>query len=127
MPTRSMPAWKMQPFFAAATAGNRGRNWPDCGAMDRGRAGSRGAGGHGSGPRWQPGGGGLCLHTIILDPSDPQRIFIAISSAGAFRTDDGGATWKPINRGLHSLYIPDPAAEVGHCVHHIAMNPKRPG
>jgi len=82
--------------------------------------------GHGSGPHWQPGAGGLCLHTILLDPSNPQRIVIAISAAGAFRTDDGGETWKPINRGLHSKYIPDPTAEVGHCVHHIAMNPARP-
>ena len=69
----------------------------------------------------------MCLHTIILDPSNPQRMYIAISAAGAFRTDDGGASWKPINRGLRSQYIPDPNAEVGHCVHHIAMNPKRPG
>ena len=83
--------------------------------------------GHGTGPKWQPGAGGMCLHTVILDPSDPKRIYIAISAAGAFRTDDGGATWKPINKGLHSLYIPDPTAEVGHCVHHVAMNPKRPG
>jgi photosystem II stability/assembly factor-like uncharacterized protein len=88
------------------------------------RAGLRG---HGSGPDWQPGAGGMCLHSIILDPSDPARIFIAISAAGAFRTDDSGATWKPINRGLHSLYIPNPTAEVGHCVHHIAMHPARPG
>jgi photosystem II stability/assembly factor-like uncharacterized protein len=83
--------------------------------------------GHGTGPMWQPGAGGMCLHTIILDPSDPQRIYIAISAAGAFRTDDGGATWRPINRGLYSKYIPDPTAEVGHCVHHVAMNPSRPG
>ena len=83
--------------------------------------------GHGTGPGWQPGAGGMCLHTIILDPKNPNRIFIAISAAGAFRTDDGGKTWKPINRGLHSQYIPDPKAEVGHCVHHIAMNPSRPG
>ena len=83
--------------------------------------------GHGTGPHWQPGAGGMCLHTVILDPSDPQRIYIAISAAGAFRTDDGGKTWKPINRGLRSQYIPDPNAEIGHCVHHIAMNPKRPG
>jgi photosystem II stability/assembly factor-like uncharacterized protein len=83
--------------------------------------------GHGTGPKWQPGAGGMCLHTIILDPSNPQRMFIAISAAGAFRTDDGGKTWKPINRGLRSQYIPDQDAEVGHCVHHIAMNPKRPG
>ncbi|HEV8048772.1 MAG TPA: exo-alpha-sialidase [Terriglobales bacterium] len=83
--------------------------------------------GHGTGPKWQPGAGGLCLHTIILDPSNPKRMFIAISAAGAFRTDDGGNTWKPINQGLRSPYIPDPKAEIGHCVHHVAMNPKRPG
>ena len=83
--------------------------------------------GHGTGPGWQPGAGGMCLHTIILDPKNPNRIFIAISAAGAFRTDDGGKTWKPINRGLYSQYIPDPRAEVGHCVHHVAMNPSRPG
>jgi photosystem II stability/assembly factor-like uncharacterized protein len=83
--------------------------------------------GHGTGPKWQPGAGGMCLHTIILDPSDPQRMYIAISAAGAFRTDDGGETWKPINKGLYSKYIPNPTAEIGHCVHHIAMNPKRAG
>jgi photosystem II stability/assembly factor-like uncharacterized protein len=82
--------------------------------------------GHGSGPAWQPGAGGMCLHTILLDPSNSNRIFIAISSAGAFRTDDGGKTWQPINRGLHSQYIPNPTAEVGHCVHRIAMNGSRP-
>jgi photosystem II stability/assembly factor-like uncharacterized protein len=82
--------------------------------------------GHGSGPHWQPGAGGLCLHTIIQDTSNPERIFIAISAAGAFRTDDAGKTWRPINRGLHSQYIPDPTAEVGHCVHHIAMHRSRP-
>ena len=83
--------------------------------------------GHGTGPKWQPGAGGMCLHIIILDPSNPQRMFIAISAAGAFRTDDGGKTWKPINQGLRSQYIPDPTAEIGHCVHHVAMSPSRPG
>jgi len=83
--------------------------------------------GHGTGPKWQPGAGGMCLHTVILDPSNPQRMFIAISAAGAFRTDDGGKTWKPINQGLRSQYIPDPTAEIGHCVHHVAMHPSRPG
>ncbi|HXY03522.1 MAG TPA: exo-alpha-sialidase [Terriglobales bacterium] len=83
--------------------------------------------GHGTGPKWQPGAGGMCLHTIILDPSNPKRMWIAISAAGAFRTDDGGNTWKPVNRGLRSQYIPDQTAEVGHCVHHIAMNTSRPG
>ncbi len=82
--------------------------------------------GHGSGPQWQPGAGGLCLHTVLLDPVDRNRIFIAISAAGAFRTDDGGATWRAINRGLKSQYIPDADAEVGHCVHRIAMHRSRP-
>jgi len=82
--------------------------------------------GHGTGSGWQPGAGGLGLHTIILDPKNPQRIFIAISAAGAFRSDDAGATWKAINQGLRSEYIPDPTAEVGHCVHHVAMHPARP-
>lgn len=81
---------------------------------------------HGSGPHWQPGAGGLCLHTIVLHPSDPKRIFVAISAAGSFRTDDGGQTWRPINRGLKSEYLPDGEAEVGHCVHRIALHPQRP-
>jgi len=76
---------------------------------------------------WQPGAGGMCLHTIVLDRSHPQRIFIAISAAGVFRTDDAGKTWRPMNRGLHSKYeLPDPDAEVGQCVHRIAMHPSRP-
>ena len=79
-----------------------------------------------SGSLWQPGAGGMCLHTILLDPADPKRIFVAISSAGAFRSDDAGATWRPINRGLVSEQIPDPKAEVGHCVHNLAMHPSRP-
>ncbi|MHB1862454.1 MAG: WD40/YVTN/BNR-like repeat-containing protein [Gemmatimonadaceae bacterium] len=82
--------------------------------------------GHGTGPKWQPGAGGMCLHTILIDPTNPQRIFIAISAAGAFRTDDGGETWKPINQGLRSEYIPDPKAEVGHCVHRLALHGSRP-
>ena len=82
--------------------------------------------GHGSGSRWQPGAGGMCLHTILLDPVDQRRMFAAISAAGVFRTDDGGATWRPVNRGLVSEGIPDPDAEVGHCVHRIAMHSSRP-
>jgi len=68
----------------------------------------------------------MCLHTILIDPLNPARIYIAISAAGAFRSDDRGQTWKPINRGLVSQYIPDPNAETGHCVHRIAMHPSRP-
>jgi len=94
-----------------------GKNWKEL-------AGLRG---HGSGMQWMPGAGGMGLHTILLDPTDPNRIYVAISAAGAFRSDDGGKTWKPINKGLQSQYIPDPEAEVGHCVHRIAMNPSRPG
>jgi photosystem II stability/assembly factor-like uncharacterized protein len=82
--------------------------------------------GHGSGSKWSPGAGGLCLHTILLDPTNSDRMFIAISAAGAFRTDDGGKNWTPINKGLHSQYIPDPAAEVGHCVHRLGMHRSRP-
>ena len=77
---------------------------------------------------WQPGAGGMCLHTIVQDRGNPNRIFVAISAAGAFRTDDGGETWKPINRGLKSPYeLPDADADVGHCVHNIALHPSRPG
>src|SRR5258708_7496335 len=82
---------------------------------------------HESGPAWQPGAGGMCLHTILQDPSHPERIFIAISAAGAFRSDDTGQTWRPINRGLRSEQIPNPTAEVGHCVHRLAMHRSRPG
>ena len=81
---------------------------------------------HGTGSKWQPGAGGLCLHTILLDPVKRDRMFIAISAAGAFRTDDGGSTWQAINQGLRSEYIPDPKAEVGHCVHRIAMHRSKP-
>ena len=79
------------------------------------------------GELWQPGAGGMAVHTILLDPVNPRRMYVAISAAGAFRTDDAGTTWKPINRGLKSNYeLPDPDAEVGHCVHRIAQHPARP-
>jgi photosystem II stability/assembly factor-like uncharacterized protein len=93
-----------------------GQNWQELASL-------RNAKGH----LWQPGAGGMGLHTIVLDPVNPRRIFIAISAAGAFRSDDAGETWQPINRGLKSPYeLPDPTAEVGHCVHRIAMHPSRP-
>jgi photosystem II stability/assembly factor-like uncharacterized protein len=81
---------------------------------------------HGSGEKWQPGAGGMCLHTILLDPDGSERIFVAISAAGVFRSDDAGKTWRPSNRGLKSQYITDPDAEVGYCVHRIARHGSRP-
>ncbi|MGH2375790.1 MAG: WD40/YVTN/BNR-like repeat-containing protein [bacterium] len=93
-----------------------GQTWHELSAL-------RGAKGH----LWQPGAGGMCLHTILLDPRNPARMFVAISAAGAFGTDDAGKTWRPINRGLRSQGIPDANAEVGHCVHNLAMHPSRPG
>ena len=95
---------------------NGGKTWKELPALR-----------HTKGQLWQPGAGGMCLHTIILDPKNAKRMFVAISAAGAFRTEDGGETWKPITRGLKSQYeLPDPDAEVGHCVHHVAMHPSRP-
>ena len=81
---------------------------------------------HRSAPSWQPGAGGMCLHTLIVDPRQHDRMFAAISAAGAFRSDDAGQTWRPINKGLRSGGIPDADAEVGHCVHRIAQHPSRP-
>ena len=76
---------------------------------------------------WQPGAGGMAVHTILIDPTRRDRMYVAISAAGVFRTDDAGQTWHPMNRGLKSNYeLPDPNAEVGHCVHRIAMHPSRP-
>ena len=82
--------------------------------------------GHGSGSHWVPGAGGMGLHTMLLDPTNPRRMHVAISAAGVFRSDDAGVTWHPKNRGLRSDFMPDPTAEVGHCVHRIARHPSRP-
>jgi photosystem II stability/assembly factor-like uncharacterized protein len=82
--------------------------------------------GHGTGSQWTPGAGGMGLHTILLDPKHPDRIFVAISAAGAFRSDDAGKSWRPINKGLVSNFMPNPTAEVGHCVHRIALHPNKP-
>ena len=82
--------------------------------------------GHDTGVKWEPGAGGMCLHSIVLDPVNKERIYCAISAAGAFRSEDSGQTWKPINHGLVSDYIPNPTAEIGHCVHHIEIHPSNP-
>ncbi len=81
---------------------------------------------HQTGPQWQPGAGGMCVHTVMVDPTNADRVHVAISAAGVFRSEDGGGTWQPTNKGLHSEGIPDPNAEVGHCVHRIARHPSRP-
>ena len=93
-----------------------GKSWAELPALREHRTASE----------WAPGAGGMCLHTIVVDPQDKDRMYVAISSAGAFRSDDAGQSWKPINKGLRSNYIPDEDAEVGHCVHRIAMHPTRP-
>ena len=94
-----------------------GKSWQEVSGLRR----------HPTGPQWQPGAGGLCLHTVLLAPDDPHRMYAAISAAGAFRSDDGGKSWRPVNRGLKSEgFLPEPDAEVGHCVHRLAMNPARP-
>jgi photosystem II stability/assembly factor-like uncharacterized protein len=95
---------------------NGGKSWKEL----------RGLRGHDSGPKWMPGAGGMCLHTILLDPAKPGRITIAISAAGVFRSDNNGKTWRPSNKGLVSPQMPDPTGEVGHCVHRIACHPSRP-
>jgi photosystem II stability/assembly factor-like uncharacterized protein len=81
---------------------------------------------HSSADRWAPGAGGLCVHTILLDQKSNKPEYVAISSAGTFKSADGGETWRPINKGLHSNFMPDPTAEIGHCVHHVARHPSRP-
>jgi hypothetical protein len=93
-----------------------GRSWQELPALRT----------QGSGAQWAPGAGGMCLHTILLDPTSPERMHVAISAAGTFRSDDAGRSWRPVNKGLRSEQIPDPTAEVGHCVHRIARHPARP-
>jgi photosystem II stability/assembly factor-like uncharacterized protein len=96
-------------------SGDGGQTWQELSALREQK-----------GSAWQPGAGGMCLHTVLLHPGDPDRIIVAISAAGVFRTDDAGKTWRPVNRGLKSEGIPDAGAEVGHCVHNLAMHPSRP-
>ena len=77
-------------------------------------------------PQWQPGGGGLCLHTIVLDPADDQRMAIAISTGGVYRTDDGGRSWRARNHGVRAEFLPDKHPEFGQCVHKVVNHPSRP-
>ncbi len=93
-----------------------GRTWTEVSGLRK----------HPSGGAWAPGAGGMCLHTTLMDPARPERMFVAISAAGVFGTEDAGRTWRPLNRGLRSEFMPKPDAEVGHCVHRIAMHPDRP-
>jgi photosystem II stability/assembly factor-like uncharacterized protein len=117
-PSRTDPetVWAGVEDAALFRSSDGGRTWRELSGLRR----------HSSGDRWQPGAGGMCLHSILLDPTDPERLYVAISAAGAFRSEDAGVTWRPINRGLRSEGIPDPTAEVGHCVHSIALHPARP-
>ena len=77
-------------------------------------------------PRWQPGGGGLCLHTILLDPERPDRMRIAVSAAGMYVTDDGGASWRASNKGVRADFLPDKYPEFGQCVHKVVQARRRP-
>jgi len=95
---------------------NGGKTWDELSGLRQ----------HTTGKDWQPGAGGMCLHTVLIDPTNDQRLFVAISAAGCFRSEDGGETWKPVNRGLSSEFMASPEAEVGHCVHRIAFHPSRP-
>jgi hypothetical protein len=76
--------------------------------------------------QWNPGAGGLCLHTIVLDPRDPNRMYVAISAAGVYRTDDGGRSWQPRNKNVLADFNPDKFPEFGQCVHKMDMHPSRP-
>ncbi|MGH9036365.1 MAG: WD40/YVTN/BNR-like repeat-containing protein, partial [Acidimicrobiia bacterium] len=77
-------------------------------------------------PEWMPGGGGQCLHTIVVHPEDPARVTVGISTGGVYRTTDGGQTWAPSNTGIEARFYPDPHPEFGQCVHRIARHPARP-
>jgi photosystem II stability/assembly factor-like uncharacterized protein len=76
--------------------------------------------------RWFPGAGGLCCDSIQLDPSDPQRMYVCITSAGTLRSEDGGQTWSPVNKNVAAEYFPDPYPEIGQCVHKLLLHPARP-
>jgi len=77
--------------------------------------------------QWQPGLGGLCLHSIVLDPTNPERAWVGISAVGVFRTNDGGESWQTKNQGVRADFLPDPFPEFGQCPHKVLIHPSRPG
>ena len=92
---------------------DRGRTWDEVRTLTD----------HPTRKNWQPGGGGMCTHTILVDPRRPRRMYVAISAAGCFRTDDDGATWRPMNKGVRADFIPNKFPEVGQCVHRMGFSP----
>ena len=78
-------------------------------------------------PKWTPGAGGMCLHTIVQDPANPHRIGVAMSTGGFYRTDDGGRTWNARNAGVRAEFLPDKHPEFGQCVHKVSSHPSKPG
>jgi photosystem II stability/assembly factor-like uncharacterized protein len=95
---------------------DQGDNWREIKALNL----------HEHSPQWQPGAGGLCLHTILEDPSDPDRVYVAISTGGIYRTENGGATWEAKNNGVRADFLPEPFPEFGQCVHKVAFHPAKP-
>lgn len=81
---------------------------------------------HPTRPRWGGGAGGMCVHTILIDPSQPHRMYVGISSGGTFRSEDGGDHWTPCNRGVLAPFLPDPKPELGQCVHKVVMDAADP-
>jgi hypothetical protein len=95
---------------------DRGRSWTAVTGLNE----------HETRPKWNPGAGGMCLHTIIVDPENPRRMYVGISAAGTFKTEDGGEHWRPANRGVKVSFLPEKEPEVGQCVHHVAIDPSDP-
>lgn len=122
--------WQVQPGHAA----HRGVVWAGTREAGLFRSDDRGStwrsvaglNDHPTRATWQPGGGGLILHTIVLDPSDPKRLYACISTGGAYRSEDCGETWTPINRGVRADFLSEPNPETGHCVHKMVLHPARP-